>query len=161
MAECHEERLFTHDTRSRGEAINFLKNNPGRVLVSPSMGTGVDLPYELCEFQIIAKLPFPDKSDPQIAQRMKLGPDGLPLPKGQNWYNAATVAALVQMYGRGMRAEDDACVTYLLDGVWGWFGKATRHLHPEWFAEAIQRERIKDTPPAISVAEQLKKIRGK
>ena len=98
--------------------------------------------------------------DPQVARRMKLGPDGQPLPKGRNWYNAATVAALVQMYGRGMRAHDDFCTTYLLDGVWGWFGPATRHIQPEWFMEAFQRESFCNKAPEISIAEQLRKIRG-
>ena len=78
-----------------------------RVLVSPSMSEGVDLPYEKCQFQVIYKIPFPYLGDPQINQRKQQDP---------SWYAYKTIMTLLQAYGRGMRAEDDYCETYILDG---------------------------------------------
>lgn len=134
----HADRLLTHDTSgAKTSALDAFHATPGAVLVSPSVTTGVDLPYDLCRFQVIAKLAFPDLGDPQIKLRMKLGPDGEPDPLAQRWYSWATACQLVQAYGRGVRAEDDACVTYLLDGNWRWFRHTVRDLLPGWFTEAF------------------------
>ena len=148
-------RLITHTTATRGRALQQLRASPGAVLVSPSVTTGVDLPYDLCEFQVIAKIPFPDLGDPQTKKRMKLGPDGKPRKAAQSWYNWTTACRIVQAYGRGMRAPDDNCVTYLLDGNWGWFRPAVKHMLPEWFTEAIQWP-AREGSPGISIQDQIK-----
>jgi ATP-dependent DNA helicase DinG len=133
------DRLITHKTRDRLEKIEAFRHTPGAVLVSPSVTTGVDLPYDACRFQIIAKIPFPDRSDPQLAKRMKLLPDGSKNPHGSQWYNWVTLCTMIQAYGRGMRAEDDACDTWLLDGNWSWFRRAVVGMTPDWVREAIRR----------------------
>ena len=76
------------------------------VLISPSMNEGVDLPGDLCRFQIIYKLPYPDLADKQI--RLRANAD-------EDWYNYKTALSLIQTYGRGMRFDDDYCMTYLID----------------------------------------------
>lgn len=150
------ERLWGHDGKTRISALEAFKSDPEGVLVSPSMTTGVDLPYDLCRFQIIAKLSFPDLGDPQVKKRMKLGPDGNPNPKGQSWYNWITACTLVQTYGRGMRAIDDSCDTYLLDGNWGWFKHTVKDMLPPWFREAIINQ-IPTSPGVEDVAAQIKR----
>jgi ATP-dependent DNA helicase DinG len=152
----HQGRLLTHDNQTKADVLDRFKNQPGAVLVSPSVTTGVDLPYDLCRFQVIAKLAFPNLGDKQIKQRMKTGPDGLPNPKGQGWYNWATACSLVQAYGRGMRAEDDSCETYLLDGNWDWFRHTVRDMLPEWFTEAIKVTR--KTGPSRSIEDVLRQF---
>jgi len=49
---------------------------------------------------------------------------------------------LLQAYGRGMRAEDDYCETYILDGNFRMLlrNKLYRNLVPSFFKDAIQRE---------------------
>jgi ATP-dependent DNA helicase DinG len=150
-------RFISHVPKDREEALAFFKSVPNGVLVSPSMTTGVDLPYDLLRFQIICKLPFPDLSDPQIKLAMKeeicgvcqgdKGNKSCPFcqgrgiikdKRGQLAYNYDTVSTLVQAYGRGMRAEDDYCTTYLLDENWKWFRHANADLIPRWFTEAIR-----------------------
>lgn len=155
----HASRLVTHDNKTRAAALGVFQNTPGGVLVSPSVTTGVDLPYDACAFQIIAKLSFPDLTDRQIKQRMATGPDGLPNEKGQHWYNWATACTLVQAYGRGMRAPDDNCITYLLDGNWEWFRHVVRDMLPEWFTEAIKRMPRQDG--TVSIDSLLENLRGK
>lgn len=138
MERVQSPRLVTHDTRNRAEVIEAFQRTPGAVLVSPSVTTGLDLPYEACRFQVIAKLPFPDKSDPQLAKRLKLLPDGSPNPYGSAWYGWLTLCALIQAYGRGMRASDDQCDTWLFDGNWAWFRHSVREMLPPWFRAAIR-----------------------
>ncbi len=148
----HHARLITHNTKTRGASILALQSTPGAVLVSPSMTTGLDLPYELCEFQIICKLQFPDLTDPQVDKRRRK-------TKGDKWYIWTTACSLVQAYGRGMRAPDDNCVTYLLDGNFGaWFHASVKDMLPGWFKEAIRWPKGEGAPD-VSIDEQLRRIR--
>ena len=100
-------RLMEHNTQNRADQLEkFKSSKEPLVLVSPSMNEGVDLPGDLCRFQIIYKLPYPDLGDRQIMMRANAD---------EEWYDYKTSLALVQTYGRGMRFEDDRCVTYFID----------------------------------------------
>jgi len=81
-----------------------------------------------CSFQIIAKLPFPDLGDIQIAKRFT---------EDQDWFTWMTVMTLVQSYGRIMRAPDDAGDTYIIDSNFKWLAKQNKDLFPTWFREAV------------------------
>jgi Rad3-related DNA helicase len=140
----HKTRLLSHTSESRARSLEVLKEVKNGVLISPSMSMGVDLPYDDCRFQIICKLAFPYLGDPQIKKRMKLGPDGQPSRIASQWYNWQTACTLVQTYGRGVRAIDDACVSYLLDGNYSWWKHTVQDMLPDWFTGAIK------TRPAIS-----------
>lgn len=102
-----DSRLVEHNTQNRAEILNdFKASNDPLVLISPSMNEGVDLPGDLCRFQIIYKLPYPDLADKQI--RLRANAD-------EDWYNYKTALSLIQAYGRGMRSQDDYCTTYIID----------------------------------------------
>lgn len=125
-------RLISHGRANREfKLMQFERSDRPLVFVSPSMSEGVDLPYEKCQFQVIYKIPFPYLGDKQINKRRLLDP---------KWYAYKTVMTLIQAYGRGMRAEDDYCDTYVLDGNIRMLlnGKDYRSLVPEFFREAIQ-----------------------
>jgi ATP-dependent DNA helicase DinG len=127
-------RLLGHTPRNREYVLGeFEISKEPMILVSPSMSEGVDLPYEKCQFQVIYKIPFPYLGDKQINQRKDLDP---------KWYAYKTIMTLLQAYGRGMRAEDDYCETYILDGNFRMLlrNPLYRDLVPSFFKEAIQRE---------------------
>ena len=123
---------MTHQSKNREAVLSaFAHTKEPKVLLSPSMTTGVDLPYEGCRFQIICKLPFADISSPQRkAQRQTAF--------GKELVTYDCAATLVQTYGRAMRAEDDYGVTYLLDGNFDWFRHAAKQYLPGYFMEALQ-----------------------
>lgn len=132
-------RMVTHKSKDRAQVLSDFKDSSlPLVLLSPSMTTGVDLPDDECRFIIIAKLPFANKTDPMVAKRMKIGPDGLPNPKGQKWYLWSAACDFVQSLGRGMRSPTDFCATYILDANWKWFRPAVWPMLPEWVKEAVQ-----------------------
>ena len=107
IANLDSNRLVEHNTQNRAEQLEYFKNSPEPlVLISPSMNEGVDLPGDLCRFQIIYKLPYPDLRDKQILMRANADSD---------WYDYKTALSLIQTYGRGMRFESDWCVTYFID----------------------------------------------
>lgn len=129
-------RLISHTPNNREQVLNFFeKDENPLVLVSPSMSEGVDLPYDKCRFQIIYKIPFPYLGDKQVNMRMK---------RDRKWYAYKTVMTLMQAYGRGMRAEDDSCYTYILDSDINMLFKSPlyKSLIPDFFKEAVVR--IKD-----------------
>ena len=127
----YSNRLIAHGNNNRERVLKFFEEDENPlVLVSPSMSEGVDLPYDKCRFQVIYKIPFPYLGDKQVNMRMK---------KDQRWYAYKTAMTLMQAYGRGMRAEDDSCVTYILDSDIEMLLKSPlyKSLIPEFFKEAI------------------------
>lgn len=129
----HRKIMVLHDKPgSEGLKIaieEYLGKSPS-ILVSPSATTGIDLPYTECEYQIIGKVPFPDMRAKVLKARMKIDPE---YPA----YIAAQV--LVQASGRGMRAEDDLCETFIVDGNWGWFIGKYAAFTPRWWRSAVKR----------------------
>jgi Rad3-related DNA helicase len=76
------------------------------VLISPSMNTGVDLPDDLARFQIIVKMPYGTLGNKRIKEKSKID---------NTWYQVDMIRNFIQSCGRGVRSEDDYCVTYVLD----------------------------------------------
>lgn len=124
-------RMIIHDSRGTRDAVaEFKAAGPGAILVSPSVTTGYDFPGDQCEYQIIVKVPFPDRRDPVTAARTAKDPD----------YPAyIAMQELVQMVGRGMRSADDRCESVLLDANCSWFMKKYGDLAPRWFRQAYRR----------------------
>lgn len=110
MKNIISDRLITHDSENREDMLESFKNSQKpSVMVSPSMSEGVDIPGDLCRFQIIFKLPYLPYEDPWINKRKNLYEDG------KEWYGYKMLTKLIQSYGRGIRFEEDYCKTYILD----------------------------------------------
>ena len=63
-----------------------------------------------------------------------------------------TCVTLHQMTGRGMRAEDDHCVTLIPDRNFEWLHRGFRRLFPADFNEAVRRVSYAPDPlPKLSV----------
>ncbi|MBE6491198.1 MAG: ATP-dependent DNA helicase [Methanobrevibacter sp.] len=127
------DRFISHDTQNRSEILEkFKSSTEPKVLVSPSVNEGVDLPGDECRFQIIYKIPYPDLGDRQISMRNAIDP---------KWYDYKTSLALVQTHGRGMRFEDDYCTTYFIDSrLDGYLSHdfLMNHFIPDTFTDAIE-----------------------
>jgi Rad3-related DNA helicase len=125
-------RLMSHDAKDRVECLERFKKDSGpRVLISPSMDRGVDLPEEECRVVIIAKLPYPNLGDPQIKKRVYSSKDG------DRWYAHKTASSIIQMAGRGVRSAEDTATTYILDSQFERVYDHNIDLFPEWFSEAL------------------------
>lgn len=134
--------MFTHETATTRDVVaDFKKAAAPAVLVSPSMATGWDFPYDECRYQIIGKLPFPDSRDLIVKARTQIDP-------AYAYY--ITMQVLVQASGRGMRAEDDVCETFIIDDHAAWFiGKWGKTLAPAWFKQAYRVQR--GVPDAVKI----------
>ena len=130
-------RLIDHKTHNRASQLEKFKNSDkALVLISPSMSEGVDLPGNLCRFQIIYKIPFPSLADKQTKLRNSID---------SKWYKYKTALALVQTVGRGMRYEKDYCTTYFMDNrLYDFISSdvSTNNFLPETFINAINVEPV-------------------
>jgi Rad3-related DNA helicase len=99
------------------------------VLISPSLHTGLDLKDELSRFQIIIKVPYPNKSDRWTNAKREVDAD---------WYYWQTALKLIQAYGRSVRSKDDWAKTYILDSAFEYFVKKNKDMLPSWFIQAIK-----------------------
>lgn len=139
--------LFNESAQSTAAVVAIFKNETDgpvpNVLVSPSVTTGYDFPYTECEFQIICKLPFAEQTNPIVQQRSMI----------DRTYMSYTVAQkLTQMIGRGMRAYDDACETFIIDDNISWFlrNDAGRPYFPQSVLRAYQRRMtLPPLPPKL------------
>jgi len=125
-------RIVTHSTSDRASVLDkFKKSTKPLVLLSPSMGRGVDLPNEECRVIIIAKMPYPDLSDPQISRRVHGSTDG------DRWYAHKTISAIIQMSGRAVRSATDHADVYILDSQFDKLYREHGLMFPGWWKEAV------------------------
>jgi ATP-dependent DNA helicase DinG len=99
------------------------------VLISPSLHTGLNLKDELSRFQIITKVPYPNKSDRWTNAKRETD---------EEWYYWQTALKLIQAYGRSIRSMEDWAKTYVLDSAFGYFVKKNKNILPDWFTLAIK-----------------------
>lgn len=129
MKESEYAGIFvTHETGSVIETVaKFKRMDPPAVLVSPSVSTGVDFPYDECRYQIIGKVPYPDTTDKITALRMQ---------KDKEYASYLAAQELVQTVGRGTRAVDDFCESFIVDDNIRWFITRSKDMLPLWFRGA-------------------------
>ena len=122
--------LVTDPEIPRDDVIAEHKNSlKPTVLISPSLHMGLDLKDDLSRFQIITKVPYPNKSDRWTDAKRKLD---------EEWYYWQTALKLIQGYGRSIRSKEDWAKTYVLDSAFGYFVRKNRNVLPDWFTQAIQ-----------------------
>ena len=114
----------------RDEKIkNFSKSSKNPILIGASIKDGVDLKGDLCRFQIVFKIPYPQLNE-QVKYRKDLDP---------SWYYYQAVMSLMQAYGRGIRDKDDYCVMYVIDSDFEKLYDYNKNFFNEYFIEAIKK----------------------
>ncbi len=100
--------LFYQNAKEKEEQIELLRNsNKPYILIGPSMYEGIDLPDDLCRFQILVKVPYA-----QISGYVKKKMERYPF-----WYKRNCVEKVVQAIGRSNRHKNDYSTIYLLDNL--------------------------------------------
>jgi Rad3-related DNA helicase len=132
ISQTNARRLLVTDPEIQRDDVIFqhMKSTiKPTVLISPSLHTGLDLKDELSRFQIITKVPYPNKSDRWTNAKRD---------KDAEWYYWQTALKLIQAYGRSVRSKDDWARTYILDSAFGYFIKKNKDVLPSWFIQAIR-----------------------
>ena len=133
--------MLTHESRNTEAMVErFKAAKPPAVLVSPSMSTGWDFPYDAAKYQIIGKLGYPNTKDTIVAARAK---------QDKDYTSYMAMQQLVQAAGRGVRAVDDMCETLVIDDNIIWFMQRYKEFAPQWFRDAYVRRRTIPQAPAL------------
>jgi len=130
ISQTNSRRLIVTDPEIQRDEVIFQHTATMKptVLISPSLHTGLDLKDDLSRFQIITKVPYPNKSDRWTNAKRN---------KDAEWYYWQTALKLIQAYGRSVRSKDDWAKTYILDSAFGYFVKRNKSILPSWFIHAI------------------------
>lgn len=108
-------QMFYPTPRNLASTVEAFKLAPAPAfLVSPSVGTGYDFPYDLCRWQIVLKVPFADSRNALAKARAALDAD---------YSVREAMSTLEQIAGRGTRNRNDWCETYVLDQSLVWAKK--------------------------------------
>lgn len=109
----------------------FTQSKENLILIGASIKDGVDFKGDLCRFQIVFKIPYPQLNE-QVKYRRDMDP---------KWFYYQTVMALMQAYGRGIRDTDDWCVMYIIDSSFKQLFDYNRGFFNEYFIEAVQKKK--------------------
>ena len=116
--------------KDRNEIIKkFAESKERLILIGASIKDGVDFKGDLCRFQIIFKIPYPQLNE-QVKYRKALD---------KSWYFYQAVMALMQAYGRGIRDQNDWCVMYVIDSDFEQLYNFNKSFFNEYFSEAIKK----------------------
>ncbi len=119
---------FLHDRiKVEGDIIEVWIDSNKQILISPSIKDGVDLKDDLCRFQIILKIPFPNIKDPRVDYLLNKRNEW-------TWYYNEAITDTVQIYGRAVRSKEDYAKLYIIDGS---FRNLKTKGFPKWFLDAI------------------------
>jgi Rad3-related DNA helicase len=150
LASSQPGRIFTADKAEQTQGlVNWFKTaSPANaVVVHPALSTGYNFPGLECEFQVIAKLPFQDQSNPIAKTRIMLDPE---------YADYVTSQELIQMCGRGMRSASDRCENFITDAniLW-WLNSPARSQFPLWFLRLFKRlgNKMPPIPPKLNPAD--------
>lgn len=131
--------LINEQGEATAEAVAEFKSSPaGTIFVTPSVGAGFDFPLRECEWQFVAKIPFPDG-------RAKIHKARQEDDKEYGAHKAAN--KLEQAFGRGMRSKIDQCENFIGDDHMQWFVGRYSHLLSKSFHKFYRR--IDTLPPPL------------
>lgn len=128
----HSQHFFTHERgRARQAVYQFKEAEPPTILLSPSIVTGYDFPYDQARYQIICKIPFPDQRSKVDQERKKID---------KNYGSYCAMQALQQSCGRIVRSGDDFGETLIIDdhAKWFLFKDPTKNFATQWFLDAVK-----------------------
>jgi Rad3-related DNA helicase len=141
VAHSDNSDIMLHNRRGEltsGVINQFKWSKKPHVLVSPSVTTGYDFPFEKCEYQIIGKVPFPDSRSEVVKARQQADPE---------YGMERAMRVMVQASTRGMRASDDRCEVFIIDDHVTWFVRKHGDLAPKWFWRFYQSRDSMGIPP--------------
>jgi Rad3-related DNA helicase len=122
-------RLMTHSSHDFQERLEEFYASPDPLIfVSPVCQQGVDFKEDRARFQIIARVPYLNTSDPFLSHKVK---------NDFNWYNYQALIAFGQMIGRPVRSEKDFGATFLLDSRFNKFVSRNSRQLPKWLKDAF------------------------
>jgi Rad3-related DNA helicase len=128
----HPEQWNRVIRQEKGDNIEDLMEqhigHENSIIMSPSLWEGLDLRGELGTFLIVAKIPYPEYTNP-IVQGLK--------NLDNNRYFEDTVLKIRQGVGRVIRSREDHAKIYILDGAFKTIYRYNRKQFPQEFIDRV------------------------
>ena len=128
--ELQKRMIVYSNSGEKKRALEKFQKIKNAIIVGPSLCEGIDLPDDLCRFIIIMKVPFQSLGSEFVREKMQVFKD---------WYQSTASNMIIQGIGRGVRNDNDWCVTYILDGC---FVDLYRRTISQYSDESKQRVKI-------------------
>ena len=128
-SEVRRRMVLYNGSAEKTQSIEFFKNCKDKILVGPSLIEGLNFSDDLCRFQIIMKIPYPSLADKFVSRKKDISP---------KWYSDETAISILQGVGRGIRHENDWCVTFIFDGCFHYLANSSWDMFPDEFKRRIQ-----------------------
>ncbi len=125
----YKERIVSHTPESRQEALDTWKNSHGKVFLAVSFTEGQDWVGEICEAQVLFKVPYLDISDRRVARRLE--------KRDWAWYRNEAMKTVIQSYGRAVRSPEDKARYYIVDAAFIDLVQRCKKDIPKWFTDAL------------------------
>lgn len=136
-------RMLIHTTETAKATIDHFRNaERPLILLSPSVTTGYDMP-DIFDWQIIAKIPFPDSRSAIMQRRSEEDP---------SYPMYLAMMEIVQAYGRGPRTLTGKCITYIIDDHIRWMKSRYYSFAPQWVWDAFRTQSTVRPLPSWAVA---------
>ena len=126
------DRIMYHTHHNIDEVYGqWLNSDPaeGKVLVGCGMTEGLSLDDDLCRWQAILKISYPNLAEPAVAAKLKQRPES---------YQWAAIKHVVQAAGRVCRSPEDRGITYIVDDSFSRLYKTNREMFPQFFQDALE-----------------------
>jgi Rad3-related DNA helicase len=127
----HISRFITHESTDRNDKMLEWTNNRGNVFFAVAFTEGYDWKGDICDAQVLFKVPYPNIKDKRIARMLEL--------KRWNSYYTKTLTTVIQSYGRAIRSETDKKRFYVIDSSFWNLIKRNGNIVPEWFLEVLPK----------------------
>jgi Rad3-related DNA helicase len=130
VSKKNKQRILVYNgTEEKILALDLLKTSKNKVILGPSLITGISLDNDLARWCVFAKCPYPSLSNRFIKAKMEINP---------SWYSEKTIVEILQGVGRAIRSENDFCSTYFLDANLGDLLFKHRKSFPQHFLNRIK-----------------------
>jgi len=124
------EKVISHESADRDDAVKRFKKERGKVFVSVAFEEGQDWIGDICEAQVLMKVPYPDLSDRRVWFRVEK-------MKHWRWFYIEALKKVIQAYGRAVRSPEDKANFWVIDYSFKNLIKRCKVHLPGWFREAI------------------------
>ncbi len=122
-------RIIFHSKWNKQTMFDRWQSTTDSVFIAAGFAEGIDLPYDKCRWQGIAKIIWPNKSDIAVAAKLEQRPD---------WYGWSAMKTLMQMYGRVCRQPDDFGITYIWSSEFETLLRKYYKFAAKWFVAALR-----------------------
>lgn len=124
-----KDKLIVQTPETRKDDLEEFLRSKDKIFLSVAYTEGQDWAGDLCEAQVLFKVPYMYVKDRRVERRLE--------KKEWRWYRLEALKQVIQSYGRAVRSETDKAKFYVIDESFIDLLKNTKRDMPPWFIEAL------------------------